>query len=911
MSYLKTSQKKHVETKTRTFSTPPKYLLGLGPRLRQTNHSSKGVRSTSYVHRTFVDAEAEVTPNDDRFGLIYNKKKVWTMKKSLQQLATAVGIKNVPTTATEIKKQISDQLSPENLDATLDKVKDLTAAKNIYRLVFGKNPQNMDIPTIKEEIRKNITGITAAAPAPLAVPKPKNKPNDVSGRRPATKINNFMNPPEEKTPDQKKGKKFVIDYLIDSRKNKSGEQEYYVKWKGFGNDENTWASESNLEEDGHEQDINDYWTKKKFLKFYDVAIKTRQQKIDDLSKKAKKDVKKMLIDLKRMLNKSGSVMISLLSEGKQQGISADKDKDNFLTTTELRKAIKNDVKLKQLFKIGKTGQRDEKLDSFVGWKTWFQSMDQNNDKKYSIQEFAKSYLAAALKNTVRDQFIDGDYAGETFDRMVALFGIADKKPSKPVVTSNVMDEFVKTKEEIDNKKLQVIDKKKSKNSDVHPNENSSTKDKVMYKGDEYTLRKLNTANTGWSLTTEDNKEFSRGKMFDFEELTLVQETVQPPVVARSNTPPVVTPSPGKFQVGDRVKSTSIRGPTAGLIGIITKRTEKAASVTWDNQTKSPSKPLTQLEMVKPTIMDRFQETKDDIVNEVVPVVTPSKPAKKKSVQPLPDNLKVGVIVKNTSVTGITAGKTGLITKRTPETAAVFWEDGNDTTNKPLKELKLVTISKEAEEKIKTIFNSYDTKRTDNILNNGEDLKFLQENLPRRSQVFLKKDLFEKPDGESGFSFDEFRFMLTVSPEMIAKFEEREAKSKSKVPAAAGVKPQRLRQQDPNLAKQESNDREKQAKKLAEKTKNAALARKQEKDRQEAVTRAALEKKEELDRQEKEEVSAATKIQSAQRGKNVRAADKKIIVELKDGIYSVKPNPAYKLYKEKLKKIPSTACNPTK
>ena len=802
MSYLKTSQKKHVETKTRTFSTPPKYL--------QTNHSSKGVRSTSYVHRTFVDAEPKVEPEDVRFKGM--------SKTQLVKLLKDLGEKKPTGNKSALQEQISDRLGKDFDETELPAFKK-TRLKAIYKFVSGNNFDSGNLTD--KQIVAELTNLISL---------------EINGR-PATKINNYTDQtptvkptvkkkpalpePEEKTSDQKKGNNFKIDYLIKSRENDSGEQEYYIKWKGYRNDENTWASETDLKEDGHEQDIIDYLTKKKFLEFYNIAEKTKLQKIDDLSSKAKNDVKKMLKDLKSMLNKSGPVTISLLTKGRQQGKSADKNKDNFLTASELRKAIQNDGKLKQLFKIGRNGQVDENMDSLVGWKTWFQSMDKNKDKKYSIQEFAKSYLAAALKNTVRDKLIKGDYADETFERMVALFGIADKKPSKPVVTSS----------QIDNKKL--------------------------------------------------------------------------PVVARSNTPPVVTPSPGKFQVGDRVKSTSKTGLTAGLIGIITKRTDKAASVTWDNQTETPSKPLKQLEpitikpvTIKPvTIMDGFKETKEDIDKEKVPVVTPSKTAKKKSVQPLPGNFKVGDLVKNTSKTGLTAGLTGLITKRTPKTAAVFWEDGNDTTNKPLKELKMVTISKEAEEKIKTIFNSYDTKRTDNFLNNGEDFNFLQENLPRRSQVFLKKDLFEKPDGESGFSFDEFRFMLTVSPEMIAKFEEREAKSKSKGPAPAAaapspspiavkkivkkeVKPQRTRQEDPVKAKKEKQARE-LAEQLAENTRNAALAREQ--DRQAA-------QKQEQDRQ---------------------AAEKKITVVKNGDKYSVTKNDAFTKYKEKLNKIPPTTCKPTK
>jgi len=735
-----------------------------------------------------VDAEPIVEPDDDRFKQVNNKKKFWN-KKKLITLAGYVGITDLPKTETvgRFKQKISEQLSPEKLEATLANVKGITAARNIYRLVFGKNPDtNMDIPTIKEEIRKNITGITAAPAAPLAVPKTKNEPNDVSGR-PATKINNFMNQPEEKTQN---------------------------------------------EDEDYKKTFLELWEKVKDINRKDIDEKIRSLPPD------KGDVKKMLKELQDLLDKSGKYVPPLKARGLFLARAADKDKNKTLSGKEIRAMIQSDIELKDLFTIGKTGELDVNLEPFVSWGTSRKIIDINKDGKYSFKEFAEYYLAAVLKNTVRDKLIKGDYAGETFERMVALFGIADKKPSKPVVTSS----------QIDNKKL--------------------------------------------------------------------------PVVARSNTPPVVTPSPGKFQVGDRVKSTSKTGLTAGLIGTITKRTDKAASVTWDNQTETPSKPLKQLEpitikpvTIKPvTIMDGFKETKEDIDKEKVPVVTPSKTAKKKSVQPLPGNFKVGDLVKNTSKTGLTAGLTGLITKRTPKTAAVFWEDGNDTTNKPLKELKMVTISKEAEEKIKTIFNSYDTKRTDNFLNNGEDFNFLQENLPKRSQVFLKKDLFEKPDGKSGFSFDEFRFMLTVSPEMIEKFEEREAKSKSKGPAPPAaapspspiavkkivkeeVKPQRTRQEDPDKAKKEKQARERaeqareRAEQLAENTRNAALAREQaiQVEQKEKQARQAAQKQEQ-DRQ---------------------AAEKKITVVKNGDKYIIKETQAYTDYKEKLNKIPPTTCKPTK
>ena len=56
MSFLKRSKTKHVQTGTGNVPTPPKYL--------QRMSNNKGVRSTSYVHRTFMDAEPGA-PTDD------------------------------------------------------------------------------------------------------------------------------------------------------------------------------------------------------------------------------------------------------------------------------------------------------------------------------------------------------------------------------------------------------------------------------------------------------------------------------------------------------------------------------------------------------------------------------------------------------------------------------------------------------------------------------------------------------------------------------------------------------------------------------------------------------------------------------------------------------------------------------
>ena len=178
MSYLKTSQKspkKHVETKTRTFSTPPKYL--------QTNHSSKGVRSTSYVHRTFVDAEAKVETNDNRFSDMTNKQ--------LKELLKALGVKPTGTTKSDWQKQISDLLG-KNFDATkLPAFKTRLAA--IYKFVSGETFDSGNLT--KKEIVAELTNLISL---------------EINGR-PATIFNNYTNEtPTVKKPPRKAASPKVV-----------------------------------------------------------------------------------------------------------------------------------------------------------------------------------------------------------------------------------------------------------------------------------------------------------------------------------------------------------------------------------------------------------------------------------------------------------------------------------------------------------------------------------------------------------------------------------------------------------------------------------------------------------------------------------------------------------------------------
>ena len=577
MSYLKTSQKspkKHVETKTRTFSTPPKYL--------QTNHSSKGVRSTSYVHRTFVDAEAKVETNDNRFSDMTNKQ--------LKELLKALGVKPTGTTKSDWQKQISDLLG-KNFDATkLPAFKTRLAA--IYKFVSGETFDSGNLT--KKEIVAELTNLISleinGRPATIFNNYTNETPTVKKPPRKAASPKVVSNPGETKDahPDQntkpgtqvkkKTGKTiFTLSKLVNKgtewqlKKNGKGKLTKGVPFDKLilvgpppAKTKTVPTAPTAATKTAPTKEEADEYYKKIFLELWekvkDINRKDIDKKIRSLSPD-KGDVIKMLKELQNLLDKSGTYVPPVKARGLFLARAADKDKNKTLNGKEIRAMIQSDIELKDLFTIGKTGELDVNLEPFVSWGTSRKIIDINKDGKYSFEEFAEYYLAAVLKNTARDKLINGDYADETFDRMVALFIIADKKPSKPDVTTNVMNEFAKTKEDIDNENVPVV-------------------------------------------------------------------TSSKPAKKK-----------GKFKVGDRVKSTSKGGPTAGLTGIITKMKEKSASVTWDNNTDSASKYLTQLEpiVMDQTIIDKLQEQKEEL--DPVPVVTPSQTPsdKTKKVQPSPES----------------------------------------------------------------------------------------------------------------------------------------------------------------------------------------------------------------------------------------------------------------------------------
>jgi hypothetical protein len=858
MSYLKTSQTKHVETKTQKVSTPPKYL--------QSNLSSKGVRSTSYVHRTFVDAEAKVEPDDPRFsGMTSN---------ALKTLLKALGV-NKPTGKKKEnwQQEISDLLGKDFDETQLPAFKK-TRLKAIYKFVSGKIFDYGNLTD--EEIVAELTNLISL---------------EINGR-PATKINNFMNQTStDQTPIVKKkttptaptkeekvklvmpgavGANPIVDSVKKGMKKVKINQTFYTFNKGvtkmykklsvkkselvFDSSKTSTAptaatktapvvkkppaaatkTTAQTEDEKQKTKFNEFWEIVK-----DMNKKDINNKITSL-KKSQKDVKNMLTELQKLLDRSGPYVPSFKARGDFLAGVADKNSNKTLTADEIRKIIQGNQKLKELFRIGKTGEFNENMEPFVSWGISRTTIDTDKNGKYTLEEFAQYYLAAVLKKKGRDQLTGEYYKPDTFDTMLKLFGIGDEKEED--------ENDGETKRDSGEPKQDL-----GKNKDAHPNADTEPGTQVLYNGSPYTLRDLNKDETKWSLTyREDGKDkrFARGRGFKFEEISLIP-------------PPVKKVSPPK----QPVKPPPVKPPPP-----------------------------------KPTITDK------KVPPSKSPIVPPPAPQTKVVPPPAPQTtsptLKVGDIVKNLSTEGRNVNSVGIITEMKKEKADVTWQDGNQTNNKKLTDLQLVTIDPATEKKIKKIFNYYDTKRKDGNLDNGESLKFLRENLKRISQVFSKKELFSQPDGKSGISFEEFRFMLTVIPDTIAKFEEREAKSKSKGPAPPvqrtiqedPVKAQRIRQPDPEKAKQEFSDREKQAR---EQDRQAAL------DRQEQARQAALDRQKET-----EQAVLENQKRKKEEKTKIIADDKKIIVELNNkGEYVVRPTKAYTDYKKKLVDIPETTCKP--
>ena len=158
MSLLRKSETKHVVTKTQKVSTPPKYL--------QSMSSSKGVRSTSYVHRTFVDAEAKVGKTDARFSGMTNPQ--------LKTLLKALGVKKPTGNKEYMQNLIVEKLAPNVLKETLKDIKK-SRLNAIYKFVSGKTFDYGD--STDEEIEAELTNLISL---------------EINGR-PKTKINNFVN----------------------------------------------------------------------------------------------------------------------------------------------------------------------------------------------------------------------------------------------------------------------------------------------------------------------------------------------------------------------------------------------------------------------------------------------------------------------------------------------------------------------------------------------------------------------------------------------------------------------------------------------------------------------------------------------------------------------------------------------
>jgi len=734
-----------------------------------------------------VDAEAEV--NDSNFRLTLNKNQVWRMKnKSLDKLARDVGIENVPTKATGIKNEIIERLSPAKLEATLKDI-DMPAARNIYRLVLGKfPPKDMDLAAIKDMIRQDInenleqvidisTLVKNEPAAATNTKEPKVTPvDDLEGMN-ITSLRDIAKglsiPKYSSYKNSKDGKKKLKVQIREARNTQQNESKSteptapvvkkppaaatnttepkvtpvddlegmnitslkdiaqglsIPKYSSYKNSKdgkkklkvqirearNTQQNESKSTEPT--APTEDEKQKKKFNEFWEIVKDMNKKDINNKILSPPSDVKNMLKELQKLLDKNGPYVPSFKARGDFLAGVADRNKNKTLTEDEIRKIIKNTPKLKELFRIGKTGELNGNLEPFVSWKISRTTIDTNKNGIYTLEEFAQYYLAAVQKKKARDQLTGTFYEADTFDTMLKLFGIEEEEEE----------------EEED----------------------------------------------------EEDKE------------TEVSPPAPPPA------PQTTLP-----KLGDIV--------------------------------------ISKIKMLK---------------------------------------------------------ERGLIGEISGTTAHVFWEDGSDETDNKLTDLVKVTISDDTESKIREIFDSYDTERTDGTLEDVEARNSLLDNI-KATKVYRTLDQFNV-DGIAGFSREEFRFLLTIRTEFIENWDTKQTQRVREADADKAAKNQLERQ-----ARQKAADKQKQEQDRQQKEEEDRQ-QKEEEDRQQKEEEDRQQKEEE-DRQQKEEEDRQEKLKEEQAKQKEEEDEKRIIVEFdpKTKEYVVRQTNRSKVYQKELKGIPTNVCNP--
>ena len=808
MSLLRKSETKHVVTKTQKVSTPPKYL--------QSMSSSKGVRSTSYVHRTFVDAEAKVGKTDARFSGMTNPQ--------LKTLLKALGVKKPTGNKEDMQNLIVEKLAPNVLKETLKDIKK-SRLNAIYKFVSGKTFDYGD--STDEEIEAELTKLISL---------------EIKGR-PKTKINNFVNQtPAATNTQQNKTKQ-------DSGKTK---EQIVEAMPGMPGAVGANPKADTIEKGRRKVKNNEtfFTMKNGVTKLYKKISKNKSERLlppdttppapiaATKTTKTTKTTAKSQGETKQDSGKTKEQIVEAMP-GMPGAVGANPKAD---TIEKGRRKVKNN----ETFFTMKNGVT--KL---------YKKISKNKSERLLPPDTTPPAPTAKTTKTTAPKQTEGKTEGKTE---------GETKEAAPTE-----EELLQKKYEIFRKffgELVTKDFKASKKlAQVMAQLKNNDKPKIKQM-----LKNLNAIITRIAI---GGGQFQNGQRIallvdklDNEDKSISFKEMKSALRNNANKKKGKDVFKDDFIPLKQIlfKDMHFKNFSELLIFMDSDKDGKLSIIEFANMYLRAK--LTQA--LERDINENFIDETYTEMLKLFGIGDETPPAPQKNVSPPQTTFEKGDIVISKEKPSKDKGLIGEINETT---AHVFWEDVSDDKDNKLTDLVKVTISNDTESKIQEIFKSYDTKRTDGTLDDGEARKSLLDNI-KASKVYSTLDQFNV-DGIAGFSREEFRFLLTVRPKFIENWDKKQS--------------QRKRMQARADSEQEGA-----------------------KQMQEWVAREKLQQEQAKQKAKQDEIDAAIVNQKLERQAKQKEEedDQKFIVKLTaDGTFSVTQNTAYRDYKKKLDDIPKTACKP--